>query len=160
MFFSLVRDVEAIGFVQRSLFVGIDVDVALHTHLSHVSPTVPAHPLSFARGTLVFTEATFLALIWREAFSFWSGLQTRKGNDLKILCSSSFHNYLYTSLCFVLFLLTTPHVASRPISPHLQPHSVNPRAFHLFSLQFSPTFSLYNASHHILHFTISRLTLA
>ena len=74
VFLRLIGNVESVGFVQRSLFVRVHVDVTLDAHLSHVSPTVPAHPLSFARRALVLAEATLLSLVRRKTFALWSCL--------------------------------------------------------------------------------------
>jgi len=59
------------------LFVRININVALDTFLSHVSPGVSTHPFSLAFGALIFTEAAFLALVWSQAFSFWTSLRNR-----------------------------------------------------------------------------------
>lgn len=76
MFLALVRDVQAIGLLQWSLLVRINVEVALNTFLSHVGPTIATHPLPLALGTLVLAEATLLALVRRKAFSFRTCLWT------------------------------------------------------------------------------------
>lgn len=74
MFLCLIWDVKPVRFVQRSLLVWIDVDVTFYTHLSHVSPAVPAHPLSFACRAFVFTKTSFLALIGCQSLAFGSCL--------------------------------------------------------------------------------------
>lgn len=60
------------------LFMRVDQYVALDAFLTHVSPAVSAHPLPLALGTFVFSETTFLALIWRQAFSFWTSLMWKQ----------------------------------------------------------------------------------
>lgn len=74
VFFALVRHIQAVRLFQGSLFVRIDINVALDTFLSHVSPGVSTHPFSLAFGALIFTKAAFLALVWCQAFSFWTSL--------------------------------------------------------------------------------------
>lgn len=76
MFFALVRDVQPIRFFQRTLFMWVDIDVTFDAFLSHVGPTVTAHPLSFAFGTLVFSKAAFFALIRCQSFTFGPCLRT------------------------------------------------------------------------------------
>lgn len=71
---ALVRYIQAVRFFQGSLFVRVNIDVALDTFLPHVGPGVAAHPFSLALGALVFAKAALLALIWCEALSFGSSL--------------------------------------------------------------------------------------
>ena len=47
------------------LFVWVDIDVAFDALLSHISPTVSAHPFTFTFGTFVFAKASLLSLVWR-----------------------------------------------------------------------------------------------
>lgn len=72
---ALVRDVQAIGLLQRTLFVRIHVDVALDTFLSHVGPGVSTHPLPFAFGAFVLSEASLFPLIGCQSFTFGTGLR-------------------------------------------------------------------------------------
>lgn len=60
------------------LFVRININVALDTFLSHVSPGVSTHPFSLAFWALIFTEAAFLALVWSQAFSFGASLKNKE----------------------------------------------------------------------------------
>ena len=62
-----------------NLFVRVDHDMTLDAFLSHVGPTVAAHPLAFTLGAFVLSEAALLALVGRQALAFWPSLQTRVG---------------------------------------------------------------------------------
>lgn len=73
---GLVGNVQAVGFLQGTLFVRIHVDVALDALLSVVGPRVPGHPLPLALGALVLAEATLLALVRRLAFGLGTSLRT------------------------------------------------------------------------------------
>lgn len=77
MLFSLIRYVEPIRFVQRSLLVWVHVDVALDTLLTCVGPAVTTHPLAFTQRTFEFSKASLLSLIWCKTFAFWSGLKKK-----------------------------------------------------------------------------------
>ena len=44
MLLTLVRYVKTVWFLERTLFVRVDVDVALDTLLVHVRPAIPTHP--------------------------------------------------------------------------------------------------------------------
>lgn len=46
------------------LFVGVNINVALDTFLSHVGPGVSTHPLPLALRAFVLSKATLLPLIW------------------------------------------------------------------------------------------------
>lgn len=74
VFFTLIRNIQAIRLFQGSLLVRIDVNVALDTFLSHVSPGISAHPFSLTFWTFVFTKTAFFPLVWCQAFSFWTCL--------------------------------------------------------------------------------------
>lgn len=73
---GLVGNVQAVGFLQGTLFVRIHVDVALDALLAVVGPRVPGHPLPLALGALVLAEATLLALVRRLAFGLGTSLRT------------------------------------------------------------------------------------
>jgi len=75
MFLGLIRHVESIRFVQRSLLVRIHVDVTLNALLPSVRPAVAAHPLALTQGTFEFSKTSFLPLVWSETLSFRSGLK-------------------------------------------------------------------------------------
>lgn len=75
MFLGLIRHVESVRFVQRSLLVRIHVDVTLNALLPSVRPTVATHPLALTQRTLEFSKTSFLPLVWSEALAFWSGLK-------------------------------------------------------------------------------------
>lgn len=60
------------------LFMRINIDVALDAFLSHVGPTVPRHPLSFAFGALVLTKTPFFPLIRSQTLSFRTCLKHKK----------------------------------------------------------------------------------
>lgn len=74
--FALVRYVQSIRIVQRTLFMGVDVDVALDAVLSHVGPGVAAHPFPFTFGTFVLSKTALLPLVWSQASSFGTSLRT------------------------------------------------------------------------------------
>lgn len=78
MLLGLIRYVKPVRFVQRSLLVRIYVDVTLNALLSRVGPAVTAHPFAFAQRTFEFAKASFLPLVWSEAFAFWSGLKKKQ----------------------------------------------------------------------------------
>lgn len=73
---GLIGNVQAVGFLQGTLFVRIHVDVALDALLAVVGPRISRHPLPFALGTLVLAEATLLALVRRLAFGLGTSLRT------------------------------------------------------------------------------------
>lgn len=75
MLFALVGHIQAVRFLQRPLFMRVNVDVALYTFLSHVGPGVTTHPLPLAFRTFIFTETSLLSLIRRQAFTFGSSLR-------------------------------------------------------------------------------------
>lgn len=74
VFFTLIRNIQAIRLFQGSLLVRIDINVALDTFLSHVGPGISAHPFSLTFWTFVFTKTAFFPLVWCQAFSFWTCL--------------------------------------------------------------------------------------
>lgn len=76
MLLALVRNIQPIRFLQGSLLVRVNIDVALDTFLSHVGPGVPAHPLPLAFRAFIFTETPLLSLIRGQAFTFGSSLRT------------------------------------------------------------------------------------
>lgn len=53
----------------------VHVDMTLDTLLSHIGPGVSTHPLSFAFGTLVLSEASLLSLIRCQSFTFGPSLR-------------------------------------------------------------------------------------
>lgn len=76
MHFGLIGNVQAVGFLQGTLFVRIHVDVALDALLAVVGPRISRHPLPLALGTLVLAEAALLALVRRLALSLGTSLRT------------------------------------------------------------------------------------
>lgn len=76
MFLGLIRNIQAVGFVKRSLLVWVDIDEAFDTLLACVRPAVTTHPFAFAQGALELAKATFLALVRRQAFTLGTRLQT------------------------------------------------------------------------------------
>lgn len=74
MFLALIRHVQPIRFLQGSLLVGVNINVALDALLPHVGPGVATHPFPLTLGALVFTEASLLPLIGGQPFSFGSSL--------------------------------------------------------------------------------------
>lgn len=56
-----------IGLLQGFLFVRVNVDPALLALLSHVGPTVAAHPLSAALAALIVPKTAPLPLVWRQS---------------------------------------------------------------------------------------------
>lgn len=76
MNFTLVRNIKAIRLLQWALFVWVHIHMALDTFLSHVSPAVSWHPFSFTLRTFVLPKASFLALVWCQAFTFGTCLRT------------------------------------------------------------------------------------
>lgn len=71
----LIRHIQAIGFLQWTLFVWINVDVALDALLAVVGPRVTGHPHSIALWALVLPEAALLTLVRGFSFRFWSSLR-------------------------------------------------------------------------------------
>lgn len=49
--------------------------MAFDALLTHIGPAVARHPLALALGTLVLAEATFLALVRRQALALGSRLR-------------------------------------------------------------------------------------
>lgn len=76
MNFRLIRHIQSVRFLQRALFVWIDIDVALDALLTMVGPRIARHPLSLALRTLVLAEAALLALVRCFAFRFRASLRT------------------------------------------------------------------------------------
>lgn len=71
---GLIGHVQTIRFLEGSLLVWIDVDVAFNALLTVIRPRVAGHPLSFALWTFVLAEAALLSLVRSLPFSFWTGL--------------------------------------------------------------------------------------
>ena len=78
MFLGLIRYVEPVRFVQRSLLVWIYIDVTLNTLLPSVRPAISTHPLAFAQRAFELSKTSFLPLIRSKAFAFRSGLKKNK----------------------------------------------------------------------------------
>lgn len=75
MLFTLVRHIQPIRLLQRSLLVRVNVDVALDTFLSHVGPGVPAHPLPLAFWTFILSKTPLFSLVRGQALAFGSSLR-------------------------------------------------------------------------------------
>ena len=98
MFLGLIRHVEPVWLVQRSLLVWIDVDVTLNALLASVRPAVSTHPFAFAQRAFEFSETPLLPLVWSEAFAFRSGLKLEQGrNNIK----EPAERHLSVSLCAI-----------------------------------------------------------
>lgn len=110
------------------LLVWVHVDVALDALLPHVGPGVPAHPFSFALGTLVLTKAALFALVRGQTLSFGACLENRKQTQgvrvhkAKTLpsrsSSSAFITYVPMHRCLLSPIQRTP---GSPQSTHGNP---------------------------------------
>lgn len=87
-----------------NLLVRVDIDVALYTLLTHISPGVPAHPFSFALRTLIFSKTSFLALIWGQTFTFWTSLAKKVKTRLSLLKTQTFNSETWLILCHVFII--------------------------------------------------------
>lgn len=84
MFLSLIRHVEPVRLVQRSLLVRVHVDVTLYALLPSVRPAISTHPLALAQWAFEFSKTSFLPLVWSETLAFRSGLKLKQGvNKIK-----------------------------------------------------------------------------
>lgn len=112
MYLRLIGHVQAVRFLQWTLFVGVHIDMALDALLAVVGPRIPRHPLSLTLRTLVLSETAFLALVRGFPFRFWTSLRTvsyvvtlPKAQMAQIVCRWQFTVLQRTASILQLLLL-------------------------------------------------------